>query len=106
MHGVRHVPEGCQFGSSLQRRAGFQCDVAPASTVGDAKARLVQRRLRIKSIINQRHHNLQMPLGLHESAHYAKWRQQAAVCSARKHAGDDGVIRAFVGRDAVGMAWV
>ena len=104
VHAVRCMSESCQAGNSLRWSASFKCDVIAAGTICDAKARLIQCCLRVKSIIYERDHNLQVALRLHKAAHHAKGREQATVCGAREHTWDNGVIRALVRCYSIGMA--
>ena len=104
VHAVRCMSQSCQAGNSLRWSASFKCDVTAADPICDAKTRLIQSCLWVKTVIYERDYNLQVALRLHKAAHHAKGCEQAAVCGAREHTGNNSVIRALVRCYSIGMA--
>lgn len=68
----------------------------------DANPRRVERTLRIHAKHEHVEQHLHVALRLHEPAHDAIARVQAAVAGVCEHGGDDGVVRALPGREDVG----
>jgi hypothetical protein len=56
-------------------------------------------------VIDESKDYFNMPLGLHESPHYAKAREKGSIL-ARRHRRDDGVIGTFIGSNHIGMFWI
>ena len=66
-------------------------DLQAPAAVG-AKARRVERGLRVQAIVDHSPHDLEVRLGLHGRAHHTEGAQQAPV--AREQPGDDRLKRA------------
>src|SRR5436190_11915023 len=86
-----HLQAGGREGGRLQ--PGL--DQQPVAV--DAKARLVQRGLRVGAVVDDRADELQVRLGLDEAAHDPEGPEERAV--AREQAGDDRVVRPRAGDD-------
>src|SRR4029434_294514 len=70
----------------------------------DPKSRAVAGRLRALLVVGDAHHHLGVALRLHGAAHHAETHHRPAAF--RDKAGNDGLVRALSGADAVGMARV
>src|SRR5439155_19848502 len=93
------VPAALQL---FERGCGEAVLNAHVPTLHDAEARAVAGRLRALLVVGDAHHHLRVALRLHGAAHHAEAHHRPAAF--RDKAGNDGLVRALAGSDAVGMA--
>ena len=92
-------PRSARSRHRLERHAFFNQEVSAGIASTDLPARTIQRLLRIEFIIDHGADDLEVPLGLHESAHDTEAGPEFAVI--QRQSGDDGVVRSFARRQAM-----
>src|SRR5882724_7042451 len=92
------VPAALQL---LERGCGEAVLDAHVPTLHDAEARTVAGRLRALVVVGDAHHHLRVALRLHGAAHHAEAHHRPTAL--RDKAGNDGLVRALAGPDAVGV---
>src|SRR6266545_5099766 len=93
------VPAALQL---RERSSGEAVLDAHLHALHDSEARAVAGRLRALLVVGDAHHHLRVALRLHGAAHHAEAHHRPAVF--RDKAGNDGLVRALAGPDAVGVA--